>query len=424
MSGSLSSIRFIHTADVHLDRALRGLTLDGTAPAELLTATRSAFSRLVEYAIDEKVAFIVIAGDVYDTDWKDFQTGYFFLAEMARLRRAGIQVILLYGNHDAEQDMTKKLTLPDNVHCFGSSQPESIFLEEFKVVLHGQSFRRAETVDNLASKYPTPVPDYVNIGVLHTALQGRAPHAPYAPCSVDELMNKGYQYWALGHVHNFQVLADNPWIVFPGSLQGLHINEPGAKGAVVVDITDGVVGRPERVCVDVLRWATVEVDVARAVTLADLATRIRTTFQALVENAEGREICCRVVLVGRTPLHGELYAHGQQLRAEIVGQAISVGQDRLLVERVKVQTQPMLSAEEIAARGDAVAELQELLVQAAKDSTFLASLRSDFEVLLSKMPSDIWSQDVPGLLDIKEGRLAEIVSSVTSGVVDKIQPRI
>ena len=418
-----ASIRFIHTADIHLDRALRGLTIDDNAPAELLTATRSALSRLVDFAIDEKIAFIIIAGDLYDSDWKDFQTGYFFIAEMARLKRAGIKVVLLYGNHDAEQDMTKKLSLPDNVHCFGSSKPESIFLEEFKVVLHGQSFRRAETVDNLASTYPAPVSDYINIGVLHTALQGRAPHASYAPCSIDELKNKGYQYWALGHVHGFQVLAENPWIVFPGSLQGLHINEPGAKGAVVVDIEAGVIGRPERLFVDVLRWATAEVDVAGAETQAEVATRVRTTLQSLVEKAEGRPICCRVVLVGRTPLHGELYAHGQQLRADIVGQTISVGQDRLFVEQVRVQTQPLLSTAEIAARGDAVAELQEILVQAAQDGSFLASLQSEFEVLLSKMPGEIWSQDVPGLLDIKEGRLAEIVISVTPGVVDKIQPR-
>ncbi len=106
-----------------------------------------------------------------------------------------------------------------------------------------------------------------------------------------------------------------------------------------------------------------------------------------------------------------------------MGQTISVGQDRLFVEQVRVQTQPLLSTAEIAARGDAVAELQEILVQAAQDGSFLASLQSEFEVLLSKMPGEIWSQDVPGLLDIKEGRLAEIVISVTPGVVDKIQPR-
>lgn len=258
MSGSLPPIRFIHTADIHLDRALRGISLEGEAHTGLLTATRTALSRLVEFAIDEKVAFIIIAGDVYDTDWKDFQTGYFFVAEMARLKRAGVKVILLYGNHDAEQEMTKKLTLPDNVLCFGSSRPESIVLEEFKVVLHGQSFKRAETVENLASKYPPAVPDYVNIGVLHTALQGKEPHAPYAPCSLDELRNKGYQYWALGHVHHFHILSTDPWVVYPGNLQGLHINEPGARGAVVVDIVDGVVNQPERHCVDLLRWASLE----------------------------------------------------------------------------------------------------------------------------------------------------------------------
>lgn len=134
-------------------------------------------------------------------------------------------------------------------------------------------------------------------------------------------------------------------------------------------------------------------------------------------------MCCRVTLTGRTPLHGELYADGQAVRAEIVGQAIIAGQDRLVIERVRVETEPMLTAAEISSRGDAVAELQELLMTAATDSVFLQSLRAEFEVLLSKMPSEVWTQDMPALRDVREGRLAELIESVTPGVVDRIQPR-
>ena len=422
MTVAFSSFRFVHTADVHLDRFLKGLTLDSNAPPELLTATRTAFSRLVESAIDEKVAFMIIAGDLYDTDWRDFQTGYFFLAEMGRLRNAGVKVILLYGNHDAEQDMTKKLTLPDNVLCFGSSKPESIVLDEFKVVLHGQSFRRAATTENLASKYPAPVPGYVNIGVLHTALEGRPPHAPYAPCSLDELKNKGYQYWALGHVHQYQILCEDPWIVFPGNLQALHVNEPGAKGAAIVEVEDGVIGRPERVCVDLVRWETVEVNVAGAANLEDVARRVGRSFQSIAGQADGRVVCCRVILTGRTSAHGELYAHGEQLRAEIVGQAVIAAQDRFFIERVGVETQPVLSTEEIAKRGDAVSELQSYFEEATEDSTFLNSLKGDFEALLAKMPPEIWTQEAPALQDVREGRLSALVASVAPGVLDRISP--
>jgi len=414
------NIQFIHTADVHLDRGLKGLTLQGECSPELLTATRTAFVRLIDEAIHAKVAFVVIAGDLYDTDWKDFQTGYFFIGEMSRLQKADIRVILLYGNHDAEQDMTKKLSLPDNVFRFDSGKPSSIKLEDLKVVLHGQSFRRAETTDNLAVKYPSPISGWVNIGVLHTALQGKPPHSSYAPCSLDELKNKGYDYWALGHVHQYEILSEDPWIVFPGNLQGLHVNEPGARGAVIVPIDDGVVGRPERLCVDVLRWATVEVDVTGASGIDQVAPLVGQALRKIVGEAEGRYICCRVVLNGRTAAHGELFARGQQLAAEIKAQAIAAAPDKLIIEKIKVQTLPILSSEEIATRGDAVAELQKFFDSAPTDQAFMESLKGDFDILMGKLPQEVIDQDLTAVQCVKDGRLAELIASVAPGVLDRV----
>jgi hypothetical protein len=414
------NIQFIHTADVHLDRSLKGLAVSAGSAVELMTATRTAFTRLVDSAIELNVAFMIIAGDLYDSDWEDFQTGYFFIGEMARLRKAGIRVILLYGNHDAEQDMTKKLALPDNVLRFDSSKPQSIELEDLKVVLHGQSYRQANTTDNLAARYPRPVPGWVNIGVLHTALQGRPPHGRYAPCNLDELKNKGYSYWALGHVHEYEILSNDPWIVFPGNLQGLHINEPGAHGAMIVPIDDGTVGRPERLCVDVMRWTTVEVDVAAAATIDQMAPMIGQALRVAVSEAEGRYVCCRVVLTGRTPAHGELFACGQQLAAEVQAQAIAVSPDKLLIEKINKKTQPMLTFEEIAARGDAVAELQNFLEEAAKDSIFLDSLKSDFNLLVGKLPPELAGYDLSAVNCVRDGRLAELVASVAPGVLDRV----
>jgi DNA repair protein SbcD/Mre11 len=419
-SNDRMNLQFIHTADAHLDRCLRGLTLYGDSAPELMTSTRTAFTRLVDAAIERRVAFMIIAGDLYDTDWNDFQTGYFFIGEMARLRKVGIRVVLLYGNHDAEQDMTRKLTLPDNVLRFDSSKPHSIRLDDLKVVLHGQSFRRAETTDNLAAGYPPPVPGWVNIGVLHTALQGRPPHSPYAPCSLDELKRKGYPYWALGHVHRFEILSEDPWIVFPGNLQGLHVNEPGARGAVVVPIEEGVVGQPQRLCVDVLRWATVEVDVAGAVSIDQVAPLVGQALRNIVGEAEGRYVCCRLILTGRTAAHGELFARGQQLAAEVRAQAIAAAPDTLVIEKIRVETQPLLSPGEIAARCDAVAELQNYFDGAPADPAFLESLKSDLDVLMSKLPPDLADHDLPAVEFVREGRIAELIASVAPSVLDRV----
>ncbi len=204
-------MKFIHTADIHLDSPLAGLAAYPDAPAERLrTVTRDAFTRLVDVAIEEAVDFMIIAGDLYDGNWKDYNTGHFFCREMGRLNRAGIPVFLLFGNHDADSEMTKKLILPANVHVFDSRKASTFRIEELKVALHGRSFREAATLENLATGYPRPVEGWLNIGVLHTALEGYAAHARYAPCTLAELVAKGYDYWALGHVHEHAILAASP----------------------------------------------------------------------------------------------------------------------------------------------------------------------------------------------------------------------
>ena len=97
--------------------------------------------------------------------------------------------------------------------------------------------------DNLASGYPRYDPGYFNIGMLHTSLTGRQGHEDYAPCSTDELKSKGYDYWALGHVHKREIVDKDPWIVFPGNIQGRHIRETGVKGVTLVTVEDGTLQR-------------------------------------------------------------------------------------------------------------------------------------------------------------------------------------
>ena len=95
-------MKFIHAADIHLDSPLHGLSAYPDAPAaQLRNASREALRQLVDRAIEEEVAFLVIAGDLYDGDWKDHNTGIFFGQQMGRLRKAGIRAFVLGGNHDS-----------------------------------------------------------------------------------------------------------------------------------------------------------------------------------------------------------------------------------------------------------------------------------------------------------------------------------
>lgn len=411
-------MKFIHTADIHLDSPLSGLAAYKDAPAELLrTVTRDAFTRLVDEAISEAVDFMVIAGDLYDGSWKDYNTGHFFCREMGRLNKAGIPVYLLFGNHDADSEMTKKLTLPPNVHQFETRKANTFRIENLKVALHGRSYKEAATVDNLAASYPDPVSGWLNIGVLHTALEGYAAHANYAPCSLAELTAKGYDYWALGHVHEHAILQKDPWVVFPGNLQGRHIRETGARGAMLITADASGIQSVDRLLVDLLRWHAVEVDASGANTLDEVVRLVGQAFEQLItETPENIYLSVRVSIKGRTAAHGELFGLEAQLREEVLGQAAGHGIDRLWVEKVRIETEPIVDAEHMAARSDAIADLQGFLDEAPSDAALLQSLVEDLRPLVDKAPIEL-IHAIPELNAIRSGEVAAIVRSVTPGLL-------
>ncbi|HEX6862914.1 MAG TPA: DNA repair exonuclease, partial [Thermoanaerobaculia bacterium] len=189
--------KFLHAADVHLDSPLKGLERYEGAPAdEIRGATRRAFDNLVDLAIEEEAAFLLLAGDLYDGDWKDYNTGLFFVSRMRRLEEAGIPVFLISGNHDAASQITRVLRPPGNVKVLATKRPETILLDGLEVAIHGQGFASQSVSEDLAAAYPDAVPQLFNVGLLHTSLDGRPGHASYAPCTLPGLRSKGYQYWA------------------------------------------------------------------------------------------------------------------------------------------------------------------------------------------------------------------------------------
>lgn len=314
----MSSFKFLHTADLHLGTPFRGLAVKDPAIADrFAAATRTAFSSLVARALEEKVDFVVIAGDIYDGEWKDNTIGLFFNREIAHLDRAGIPVFLLRGNHDAESVVTRSITLPVSVHEFGTRKPATFRLDALQVALHGQGFAERAATDNLALTYPAPVPGWFNIGVLHTSLTGRPPHAVYAPCSTDDLASRGYDYWALGHVHDFEIVSRDPAVVFPGNIQGRSIRETGPKGGVVVQVEDGQIAAIDRLLVDEARWESATIDVGELASVADVPARVQAALAHLVGEADGRLLALRLTLTGTTDLRREMIAGRTRLADEV-----------------------------------------------------------------------------------------------------------
>jgi len=411
-------MRFIHAADIHLDSPLRGLGSYDDMPVDTLRgASRAAFARLVEEAIVLEVDFMVIAGDLYDGDWKDHNTGIYFARQMGRLRNAGIPVYLLHGNHDAESVMTRRLVLPDNVHVFRANRPSTFVLDAHKVALHGRSFPEAAVTENIAADYPDPLPGHFNIGVLHTALEGYAEHANYAPCSLEQLQARGYQYWALGHVHEFHIFPGPVPVVFPGNLQGRHIREQGPRGAVLVTCHDGAVESIERLEVDVLRWHGVRMDVSGCATRADVLSGMRARLESILHEQAAHKPCVlRVSLEGETALHGELIGRQAQLRADVLAIMAALAGDRLWLEKLQVATRLPRRA---AANVDAD-DLMVLLAEVAADPAFQAEFRDGLRPLLDRAPYELSGQ-VPIFEALRDGRIEDLLGDAAAAVLDRLE---
>jgi DNA repair exonuclease SbcCD nuclease subunit len=383
--------RFVHAADIHLDSPLRGLEAYPDAPVEQIRgAARRAFDNLVNLAVEEKAAFVLLAGDLFDGDWKDYNTGLYFAHRMGRLREAGIRVFLVAGNHDAVSQLTRSLRLPDNVTLFPHRAPDTVILEELDTAVHGQSFGGRSVTEDLSRDFPQAVSGLCNIGLLHTSLTGRPGHENYAPCTVEGLKGKGYDYWALGHVHRREVVHESPWVVFPGNIQGRHIRETGPGGCAVVSVEGGRVSDVEFRDIDVLRFAVRRVDLTACERFEGVPDQVRGALEEERRDAAGRPLAVRVVLEGRTALHPDLHRDRGRLRDELRVMAADLGD--VWLEKVEVATVP--AAEDVAGEDTPLAGLVRGIAALDLDGDLL-DLVPEFETLRSRLPADLLAAGDP-----------------------------
>ena len=389
-------MKFIHAADIHLDSPLHGLErYDGAPVEEIRSATRRAFDNLIELAIDEEVDFVLLAGDIYDGDWKDYNTGLYFVERMVRLREAGIRVFIVAGNHDAASQITKHLRLPENVKVFATRTPERIVMEDLDVAIHGQGFASRAVTEDLSQAYPQSDPQLFNIGLLHTCLDGKQGHEPYAPCTVDGLRSKGYQYWALGHVHKREEVSRDPWIVFPGNTQGRHIREPGPKGCTLVTVERGEIVEVEHHDLDVMRWALCELDVTASETVDDIYEQVRQGLQSALDAAEGRPVAVRLVLQGACSTHSTLHADRERWIQEYRALATGLGGAGIWLEKVSIKTSPSVSVDEVLERDDALSGLLRAIRDVELDASALDDLANEISSLRQKLPAELLGGDDP-----------------------------
>ncbi|MHB8319243.1 MAG: metallophosphoesterase family protein [Acidimicrobiales bacterium] len=384
-------MKILHVADLHIDSPLAGLTAYEGAPVEEIRgATRRATENLVRRAIEEPVDLVVVAGDIFDGDWRDFHTGLFWVDQLGLLHDAGIPVVTVTGNHDAASEVSRRLRPPPNVTKLSDSTPETKIFDDLGVAVTGQGYATRSVTADLAASFPDADSKLFTIGVLHTSLDGRPGHERYAPTAVETLRAKGYDYWALGHVHKREEVHRDPWIVFSGNLQGRHAREVGPKGATLVEVQSREVNSLDALELDDVRWHDCELDVADSRDPDDVLSKVTECFASLVA-ADGERLCAvRVDLVGASPAHDALWRDPHGFEAEVRSIANRTG--RVWVEKVKIDTARGLDLAR-SREDDAVGAIAARIADLRRDPELLHQFEPLFSDVHRKISADARSDD-------------------------------
>ncbi len=356
--GPLRPLRILHTADLHLDSPLRGVAeRDDRLARKVEAATFETAERIFSRAEDEAVDLVLVAGDVFDEETRSLKARLWFRARLERLAARGIRSFVVFGNHDHAGLWSGFGAFAPGVHVFPGDRVGTVELDlegVGPVRIHGRSYPRREVRENLVTEFPEARGGALEIGLLHANVGGAEGHEAYAPCGIEDLAAKGYDFWALGHVHRRTVLRDaGPLVVYPGNPQGRHAGERGPRGFAWIELGGG---RPAAVRfedADTVRFDELGIDltgVSTLVELADLSARVLE-----VARVEGPEVLAlRLRLEGATPLDHLLRRPGA---LDELSESLVSGVPGIVLLGIRLRTRPPESREELAEGEGFVSEL-------------------------------------------------------------------
>ncbi len=305
-------IKFIHCADLHLDSPFQGLTTKEPSLAERFKhATNEAFVKIIDLCLSEKVDFLTIGGDTFDGVDRSLCAQILLRDQFERLHEADIPVIIVTGNHDPLSDWLTEIIFPENIHLLAGDKVGKVQVERNGTVIstiHGISYKVREVKENLSLRFHAGDKETISIGMLHANVGSRKEHAPYSPCTINDLRAGNMDIWLLGHIHTPEVLCREPFILYPGNIQGRHINEDGPRGCYLINVDSDYRVSHEFKPVQNILWKRKEVDIRKVVTLLELADLLSDRCEEELSNLTRDEkgIVIRWNLAGSTPLYHEL----------------------------------------------------------------------------------------------------------------------
>jgi DNA repair protein SbcD/Mre11 len=299
-------IKFLHCADLHLDSPFKGLSsLPEGLFQRLFDSTFVSFKRLIDLAISEEVDFVVIAGDLYDSGNRSLKAQSFLKNCFKQLNSHNINVYVVHGNHDPLDGQWVDLEWPSNVHFFDGSHIQTLHFEKqgrIVAALHGFSYETAAVTDDRTLHYPEKRDDLYHIGILHGQADGYSGHSRYAPFLLTELLKKGYDYWALGHIHKRIDLHLEPPVRYSGNIQGRHSGELGEKGGYIVTLNHNEV-KSQFYSTSEIDWQECRVDLTEVDSLQEVIHLCEKKISTYLQQNKG--VLLVLKLTGQTQLYHE-----------------------------------------------------------------------------------------------------------------------
>jgi DNA repair exonuclease SbcCD nuclease subunit len=359
----MRKVKFIHCADLHLGSPFKGISSTNTAlGAALSAATFDAFRNIIDLAVKHKVDFLLIAGDVFDSEDQSLHSRLFFKKQLERLAVENISCFIVCGNHDPLPSWSKTLGFPSNTTIFEAGQVQTAIAKSESgseiAAISGISFGTNKVTANLAKKFKSENPDILAIALLHANIENSSTEN-YAPAKLSDLETGGFDYWALGHVHSFKVLKEAfPAVVYPGCPQGTSPRETGEKGCCLIEIEKGQVPVIKALAVDQIRYHKLELDLSAVNTFEKLFELVNIRCEQIIETAGGHRTVLRLRLTGRTDLNRELRAEfdADELD-EHLNEEVGAFGEMLFLNHVEVATCSRYDIESLKGNSGFVADL-------------------------------------------------------------------
>ena len=229
-------MRFLHSADLHIDRSFEGVhLLSEKVKTQLPAINQKIIRNLVDVALEKAVDFVLLAGDTFHQARPSLKVQHDFFAQLQRLGEAQIPVYMIFGNHDYYDPQRYWFAFPENVILFSSEEVQTVqgtTKNGETYAISGFSYQHPWITENKVTEFPARAAVDYHIGLYHGDQAGER----YAPFSISEMKQNGYDYWGLGHIHVPKTLSEQPPILYPGTPQGKTKKEQ-ATGVILADLT-------------------------------------------------------------------------------------------------------------------------------------------------------------------------------------------